>query len=378
MLFIYSANPKKRFFAPLSPFIIHGRACGITCEKMITFVVDMIREYKDIDLRPRNSFGISVRGRRLAEFDDAVDLHGIFSRPDMRGEKWYVLGGGNNILFTRDFDGVLLHPAGHDIAVESETDEKVFVRAQAGTDWDEFVAWTTERGLWGAENLSYIPGTVGAAPVQNIGAYGAEAKDIIESVEMFCPETLNMLTLSREHCAFGYRDSIFKGALRGKVVITSVLFALRRTPCPRLGYGDVERKVAELGEATPENIRRAVTEIRRGKLPDPAVTGNAGSFFKNPVVESGVAAGLRAAYPGMPTYPAAEEGKIKLAAGWLIEQAGWKGGKMGRAGVHPRQALVLVNCGGASGDDVMALARRIQSDVAARFGIEIDTEVNIL
>lgn len=202
--------------------------------------------------------------------------------------------------------------------------DAVAVRAEAGVEWDDLVAWAVERDLWGIENLSLIPGKVGAAPVQNIGAYGAEAKDAIESVEMFCTDTCNTLILSREHCAFGYRESVFKHALRGRVVITAVTFRLSRRPRPDLGYGDLLRETEARGGATLRNIREAVCAIRRSKLPDTAVLGNAGSFFKNPVVEAAVAERLRTDYPALPLYPAAE-GRMKLAAGWLIEQAGHEG-----------------------------------------------------
>ena len=259
----------------------------------------------------------------------------------------------------------------------AETPDAVAVRAEAGVEWDDLVAWAVERDLWGIENLSLIPGKVGAAPVQNIGAYGAEAKDAIESVEMFCTDTCNTLILSREHCAFGYRESVFKHALRGRVVITAVTFRLSRRPRPDLGYGDLLRETEARGGATLRNIREAVCAIRRSKLPDTAVLGNAGSFFKNPVVEAAVAERLRTDYPALPLYPAAE-GRMKLAAGWLIEQAGMKGHREGCVGVHDRQALVLVNYGGATGSEVLALAHKVQEAVRAKFGVEIAAEVNVL
>ena len=262
-------------------------------------------------------------------------------------------------------------------AVEGEDHESVIVRAEAGVEWYDLVAWAVERGLWGLENLSLIPGKVGAAPVQNIGAYGAEAGDTILDVRMFCPETCNFLTLSAEHCAFGYRDSVFKGSLRGRVVITSVRFRLSKIPRPDVGYGDLMRETEARGGATLRNIRDAVCSIRRSKLPDTAVTGNAGSFFKNPVVDRAAADDMLLRWPDMPVYPAAD-GRAKLAAGWLIDRAGMKGYREGRVGVHDRQALVLVNTGGASGGEVLALARKVQRTVLEKFGIEIETEVNIL
>lgn len=335
----------------------------------------MIREFHHISLRDRNSFGVEQQAARLAEFETADDLRAIFAGG--APAEWCVLSGGNNILFTRDYDGLLLTPAARGIAVTKDEGDRVYVRAEAGVEWDDLVEWAVERGLWGIENLSLIPGKVGAAPVQNIGAYGAEAKDAIESVEMFCTDTCNTLILSREHCAFGYRESVFKHALRGRVVITAVTFRLSRRPRPDLGYGDLLRETEARGGATLRNIREAVCAIRRSKLPDTAVLGNAGSFFKNPVVEAAVAERLRTDYPALPLYPAAE-GRMKLAAGWLIEQAGMKGHREGCVGVHDRQALVLVNYGGATGGEVLALAHKVQEAVRAKFGVEIAAEVNVL
>lgn len=335
----------------------------------------MIRDFYDIDLSGRNSFHVRQRAARLVEFETTDDLTAFFRKG--APAKWTVLAGGNNILFTQDFDGVLLTPRAASIDVVAEAPDAVAVRAEAGVEWDDLVAWAVERDLWGIENLSLIPGKVGAAPVQNIGAYGAEAKDAIESVEMFCTDTCNTLILSREHCAFGYRESVFKHALRGRVVITAVTFRLSRRPRPDLGYGDLLRETEARGGATLRNIREAVCAIRRSKLPDTAVLGNAGSFFKNPVVEAAVAERLRTDYPALPLYPAAE-GRMKLAAGWLIEQAGMKGHREGRVGVHDRQALVLVNYGGATGGEVLALAHKVQEAVRAKFGVEIAAEVNVL
>ena len=335
----------------------------------------MIREFNNPELAPRNSFHVAQRAARLIEFDRTEDLQELFEKgmPD----PWYVLGGGNNVLFTQDYPGTLLTPVAQGIRIVDEQPDCVTVEADAGVEWDDLVEWAVQHELWGLENLSLIPGKVGAAPVQNIGAYGCEAKDAIRSVEMFCTETFNTLVLNREHCAFGYRDSVFKRSLRGRVIITSVRFALSRTPRPRLEYGDLAAAVEARGGITLRNIREAVCAIRRSKLPDTAVLGNAGSFFKNPVVEAAVAERLRTDYPALPLYPAAE-GRMKLAAGWLIEQAGMKGHREGCVGVHDRQALVLVNYGGATGSEVLALAHKVQEAVRAKFGVEIAAEVNVL
>lgn len=335
----------------------------------------MIREFHHIDLRDRNSFGVRQQAARLVEFETPDDLRAIFDSGVPAN--WMVLSGGNNILFTRDYDGLLLTPVARGIVPLAEEGDTVRVRVEAGVEWDDLVEWSVGQGLWGLENLSLIPGKAGAAPVQNIGAYGSEAKDTIRRVECFCVESGTILTLDAAHCGFGYRESIFKHTLKGRVIITAIEIELSRTPRPKLGYGDVEREVEARGGATLRNIREAICAIRRAKLPDPAVLGNAGSFFKNPVVEAATAEELLEQYPDMPHYPA-PEGRVKLAAGWLIDRSGLKGHREGAVGVHERQALVLVNYGGATGHEVIAFARKVQSAVHDKFGIAIDTEVNIL
>lgn len=336
----------------------------------------MIKEILHADLTGRNSFGVAAVADRIVEFDDATSLRDYLAEhEEIRRGKTAVLGGGNNILFTTDFHGTLLHPTGTDFRVTGTSDDRTTVRAAAGMDWEDFVERCIGLGLWGAENLTGIPGTVGAAPVQNIGAYGAEAKDIVESVETLDLATLKEASIAGCHCGFGYRESIFKGILSGRTVITAVTFNLSRTPRPNLGYAALAREVELAGGPSLENIRATVRKIRGGKLPDPAVTGNAGSFFKNPVVAEDVAATIRREYPDMPSFPA-QEG-VKIPAGWLIEKTGWKGAALGRAGIYDKQALILVNLGGASGSDITALARRIIRDVQTRFGIRIATEVNI-
>ena len=273
----------------------------------------MIREFHQISLRGRNSFGVDQRAARLVEFETAEDLRTFFAA-GIPG-RWTVLAGGNNILFTEDYDGVLLTPVARQIALLSDDGDEVRLRVEAGVEWDDLVEWAVERGLWGIENLSLIPGKAGSAPVQNIGAYGCEAKDAIRRVEMYCVETGNLLTLDAAHCGFGYRESVFKHDLKGRVIITAIEIRLSHTPRPKLGYGDVEREVEARGGATLRNIREAICSIRRAKLPDPAVLGNAGSFFKNPVVEAPVAKRLLAEYPDMPHYarlfPVPQQGSVR-------------------------------------------------------------------
>ena len=336
----------------------------------------MIRYYENIDISKRNSFHVQQTAKHLVEFDRAEELPELFAKYGT--SDWYVLSGGNNILFTKDIDTLLITPCDNRIEVIAYEGDKVRVKVGAGVEWDDLVAWAVERNLWGIENLSLIPGKAGAAPVQNIGAYGAEVKDVIRNVEMYFVEGGNFVTLAAEHCAFGYRESVFKHSLKGRVIITAIEIELSKVANPRLGYGDVIREVEARGGATLANIRDAICSIRRSKLPDTAVLGNAGSFFKNPVVEQEVAEKLLAEYPDMPHYPAAEEGKVKLAAGWLIDKSGMKGYKEGNVGVHERQALVLVNLGGATGGEVIAFAHKVVEKVKEKFGIEISPEVNVL
>ena len=337
----------------------------------------MVRIFENVDISSRNSFGIHQTAAKIIEFDSNAELTDIFSQHI--GNEGRVLGGGNNIVFTKDIDKTIIFPRNCEIEVICDGIESVTIRVGAGLEWDELVEWAVEHNLWGLENLSLIPGKVGAAPVQNIGAYGAEAKDCITNVEMYFPESNNFITLAAEHCGFGYRESVFKHSLKGRVIITAVEFRLSRKANPKLNYGDLCQEVENRGGATLRNIREAICAIRRSKLPDPAVTGNAGSFFKNPVVESAIAQALLAEYPNMPHYPAADPEKVKLAAGWLIDQCGLKGYSEGNVGVHSRQALVLINTtGDATGAEVMAFAQKVQKAVLEKFGIEIDTEVNIL
>ncbi len=332
-------------------------------------------------LGDRNTFGLDATARYWAEFRTTGELRDIILACRERHLPWYVLSGGSNLILTGNFPGVVIHPAAAGIALPEAT----LVRAEAAVVWDELVAWTVERGLGGLENLSLIPGLAGAAPVQNIGAYGAEAKDTIETVEYFDTETLDTVRIKGTDCAFGYRDSIFKGALKGRAIVTAVEFRLVPEDAIgggeytyNIGYGDLHDRVEALGGPTLDHIRRAVIAIREAKLPDPAVTGNAGSFFKNPVIPAAQAERLREAYPEMPGYPSADGETVKVPAAWLIDRAGWKGFRCGTVGVHPKQALVLINLGGATAQEILNLARRIIADVERKFGIALSMEVNVL
>lgn len=337
----------------------------------------MKRTYNNINLQNRNSFGVVEQADRLVEFETADDLKELFS--EERPTKWYVLGAGNNTLFTRSYDGTLITPTCSARTTLNDDGEYVDVRVEAAHDWDEFVAWSVENNLWGIENLSAIPSSVGAAPVQNIGAYGAEVKDAITVIEYFDTNKLEVVRISCNECQFGYRESIFKHELRGVAIILAVEFRLHRTPTPNLGYGDVIREVEARGGATLRNIRDAICAIRTSKLPDPKVLGNAGSFFKNPIVDRAIAEQLLQSYPDIPHYPVPNDmNSVKLAAGWLIDKSGLKGYREGHVGVHDRQALVLVNHGGATGGEVIHFAEFVCSVVHNKFGVDISPEVNIL
>lgn len=331
-----------------------------------------------------NTFGLQAGASYWAEFDTTDGLNRIIAECNDKKLPWYIISGGSNIILTGNFPGVYIHPTGTGIEISDQTPEHVTVTAQAGVVWDDLVAWSVDHSLGGLENLSYIPGMVGASPVQNIGAYGAEAKDSILWVEWFDTENMSSVRTMAEDCAFGYRDSIFKGELRGRAIVTSVAFRLSRHPKYNIRYGDLLNRVNALGGTSDlpthqalSNIRKAVIEIRREKLPDPTVTGNAGSFFKNPVITATHASSLREHYPDMPSYPI-DGGSEKIPAGWLIDRAGWKGFRSGDVGVHPAQALVIVNYGSATASEILNLATRIIADIKKRFDIELSMEVNIL
>lgn len=338
----------------------------------------MTNFFDNFPLRHYNTFGLEATARYWAEFGSTEELIDILHVCQERTLPWYVLSGGSNIILTGNFPGVILHPTAKAITLLEPT----LVRAEAAVVWDELVAWCVERGLGGLENLSLIPGFAGASPVQNIGAYGAEAKDTIETVEYLDTETLQIVRLPGKDCQFGYRESIFKGALRGRAIVTAVEYRL--TPeatgeyTYNIGYGDLHERVMALGGPSLAHIREAVITIRQAKLPDPAVTGNAGSFFKNPVIPAAQAAALREEYPDMPGYTSTNGEEVKVPAAWLIDRAGWKGFRCGTVGVHPKQALVIINLGGATAQEILNLARRIIDDVHQKFGIQLTMEVNVL
>ncbi len=329
-----------------------------------------------VSLKPFNSFGLEVRAQLFAEAHTDADVREALAYASAQGLPLLVIGGGSNLLLTQDISALVLRMASTGIRVLHDDGEHVVVEAEAGEAWHPFVLWTLEQGFCGLENLSLIPGTVGAAPMQNIGAYGVEIKDVFAGLTALDRQTGELRDFSLQECNFAYRDSLFKHET-GRWLILRVRFALSRASHLKLDYGPVQQRLAGQGitEATPSDVSRAICSIRSEKLPDPAVLGNAGSFFKNPLVSKDLAQELQTLYPDLVAYPQAD-GQMKLAAGWLIDKAGWKGFREGDAGVHKLQALVLVNYGGASGHDIANLAERIQRDIAERFKVELEMEPN--
>ena len=331
-------------------------------------------------LKELNSFGLDVIAKQLCIYHSPNDIRQLISQIGaLTDKRILILGGGCNILFVNNFDGIIIHPDNSGISIESETDDYCLVKAGAGTVWDTLVEWAVERNLGGIENLSLIPGTVGASPVQNIGAYGREAKDAIERVNVVSLTDGSTTTLTNAECRFGYRDSVFKHELKDKYLVDSVVYRLSKKPQFVTHYGSLSGEVEKLGEPSLRTIRQAIINIRNSKLPDPKVLGNVGSFFKNPTVGAEEAEMLIAQYPDMVTYPAGE-GRVKIAAGWMIDHCGLKGytNAAKTAGVHSNQALVLVNLGDATGKDIVAVARHVQNSVANEFGIKIEPEAIII
>ncbi len=357
-----------------------------------------------VSLKTLHTFGMEVEARYFVEAKTLQEVLTLLNYRHMIHMPILFIGRGSNLLFTRDFPGIVIRINSKGISVREEAGE-VFVTAEAGEDWDPFVQYCVDRGWAGLENLSLIPGTVGAAPIQNIGAYGVEVKDVIDSVQVAEISSGKQKRLTNAECRFGYRDSIFKQALRDKVIILNVTFRLvpQDPSVLRLGYGNLEGELSQAGVVSPgiADVREAVCNIRRRKLPDPAVISNAGSFFKNPVVTEDQATALLERYPAMPFYPRATgqdrsqkltggsslpgfsdgttpRGPVKIPAAWLIEQCGWKGFREVDAGVHATQPLVLVNYGNATGSQILGLASRIVDSVREKFGISLETEVNVI
>ena len=327
-----------------------------------------------VSLTPFNTFGVAARARSYAEVRDIEQLRAALQSRQPT-EPLLILGGGSNLLLTQDFPGLALHIKLLGTRIVEQHADATYVEAAAGENWHSFVRWTLDRQLAGLENLSLIPGTVGATPIQNIGAYGVEMKEVFQSLQAMDVADGSVRIFDRAACEFAYRDSVFKRELKDHHVITSVTFRLPRAAKLHLDYGALRAELERMGATAPtaRDVSDAVCGIRRRKLPDPAVIGNAGSFFKNPIVDGDILVRIQANHHKVPHYPL-PGGKVKLAAGWLIEQCGWKGKSLGRAGVHEQHALVLVNRGGATGAEILALARAIQTSVGEKFSIALEAE----
>ena len=334
----------------------------------------------NVNLQPYNSFGFKATARHFVEIESVDDLRKLIGTPEFKNEKRLVLSGGNNVLFTDDlFDGIVILMNNKGIEVIHEDGDDVIVRAQAGEDWPEFVRLMVAQGYYGVENLAHIPGKVGAAPVQNIGAYGMELKDSFLQCQAMNLATGAIQVFTNEACRFGYRESIFKHEIKGQYIITSVDFQLSKQGELKLEYGNIRSYLAEHGMEHPTlmQLHDAICAIRDAKLPDVKKIGSAGSFFKNPVIPAAQFEALQKQYPEIPHYPDAE-GMVKVPAGWLIEKAGWKGWRNDHVGVYDKQALVLVHYGGGKGQDIVALSEKIQKSVKEKFGIQISPEVNFV
>ncbi len=332
----------------------------------------------NISLLPYNTFRIDVSALFFVEVNSKEDLLELIQTEVFKTNKRFVLGGGSNLLLTQNFDGLVIRLGIRGISVCEEGDD-VFVQAGAAENWHQFVQHCVNNGYAGLENLSLIPGTVGASPIQNIGAYGVEMKDHFYSLEAFELSSGEIKKFNKEQCEFGYRESVFKNKLKGQYIITSVVFKLSKTPSLKLHYGAIEEELKKRNITQPsiKDVSQVVSEIRVSKLPDPSTIGNSGSFFKNPVIDATQFKELLSKHPDVVNYPAAE-GKVKLAAGWLIEQCGWKGKQIGQVGTWKNQALVIVNHGTASGKEIFDFSELIIASVYERFGVTLEREVNTL
>lgn len=335
---------------------------------------------QDISVLQYNTFGIDVKAKYFSEFTTEKELISLLQTNEVKNNEQLVLGGGSNVLLTQNFDGIVLknNIKGIKVVKNNLDSNNVFITVGAGESWHDFVMFCVDNGFGGVENLSLIPGSVGASPMQNIGAYGVEIKDVFVGLEAINKETLKKEIFLHKDCEFGYRESVFKRKLKNKYIITSVTYKLAKNPTFNVSYGAIKQELDALGvkELSVKAISKAVINIRESKLPDPKKIGNAGSFFKNPVIDSVTFFKLKEEFPTIANYPL-EDGTVKLAAGWLIDSLGWKGKTFNNFGVHKNQALVLVNYGGAKGNDIYDLSTKILKDVKEKYGVELEREVNI-
>lgn len=335
----------------------------------------MIKVLENYPLQKHNTFHVNVKSRYFFGFSKIKELQEFFRDDKYKKLSRFIIGGGSNVLFCNDYPGVVIKAESKEIDLIHETEDTVFIKAAAGVDWDNFVSYCVEHSYFGAENLSFIPGTVGAAPVQNIGAYGAEVKDIIDTVIAYEIATDKIVEFTNEECQFAYRNSVFKNELKGKYIILHVLFKLKKCADLNTEYGAIARELETAGKLTIGSLRKAIIRIREEKLPDPSQIGNCGSFFKNPIVPKTKADSLKAEFPNIVTFDI-DEGNVKIAAAWMIDSCGWKGQRIGDVGVHPHQALVIVNYGKSTGQEIVQFAEKIKTSVYNKFGVELDSEVN--
>lgn len=334
--------------------------------------------FKQYDLIKLNTFGVPAYAKFFATVQDELELQDILNAPDFQNNEKLFLGGGSNVLFTKDFNGIVVLNKIKGIEIVDENEDFVFLKSMAGEGWHDLVSFTVSRNYWGIENLSLIPGTVGAAPMQNIGAYGAELKNVLENVEVYEIESGKKFILSKEECELGYRDSIFKNKSKGKYFIFAVTFKLHKKEVKNITYKVLKEYLEQnkIEVRSSKDISDAVSSIRRSKLPDPKLIGNAGSFFKNIFVEKSKIEELLKIHKDMPSFE--EDGVVKIPAGWLIEKCGWKGKRVGNVGMHDKQALVLVNYGGATGQEIKDFSQKIIDSVYDKFGLILTPEVNLI
>lgn len=333
---------------------------------------------ENISIKDYNSFKIDIKSDFFAEFKNTEELKNILNSSVYKKNQSIILGGGSNILFTSDYKGLILKNNISGIKIIKENKKHIIVEVGSGENWNKFVNWSVDKNLSGIENLALIPGSVGASPVQNIGAYGMEVKDSIISVHTLELKTNEKLDFKNKECNFQYRESIFKNKLKNKIIITKVIFRLNKKPINNISYGSVKSELEKLKlSPSPKNIAQAIINIRKQKLPNPLEIGNCGSFFKNPIINKNKFLQLKKKFPDI-KYFITTNNKIKVSAGWLIENIGLKGYRIGDAGIHKKQALVIVNYGNASGKEILNLSKKIQKEVSDNYGIKIDTEVNII
>jgi UDP-N-acetylmuramate dehydrogenase len=328
-------------------------------------------------LKNLNTFAIDAKAKYFVSISDSKDLLEIIDNDIFRQNKHFILGGGSNVLFNSDFDGLVIHMDNLGIEIIDYHDEFVYIKANAGVVWDDFVGYCVENGFGGVENLSLIPGKVGASPVQNIGAYGTELKEIFYEAEIFNLKTKKSEIYNLKMCNFGYRDSIFKNELKNNAIVVNVILRLKTDPVLNLAYRELGNRMNVFKNPTIKDVRKTVIAIRSEKLPDPAITPNSGSFFKNPVIDKKIVDKILILHPELKTFPA-DEGKIKLAAGQLIELCGLKSNQEGKVAVHPNQALVIINKRNASGNEIVEFSKNVQKSVYDKFGVVIEPEVNII